>query len=175
MCRHHHHDRRLHKGRYLKDNAPAPTKRPNELITRRSIFIVSFQLEGIGTALRVSLQCRAEPGAATIVLLMKLQSDFRRLIASGRVVNDVPEISEGMSAPELLAIAEVPRTSAMSFLSPDEAEQRQRSIGFSPAAERGRESERATLPTALTLSARPLVCPAMANSKSGSSLGVPWL
>lgn len=101
------------------------------LITRRGIFIVSFQLEGICTALRLIVQCHAEPGSATVAVLRKLQREFGDLVASGRVVSEIPEVTESMSAPELLAIAEVLRTSAMCFLSPDEADERKRSIGFS--------------------------------------------
>ena len=101
-----------------------------DLISRRGIFIVSFQFEGMCTALRLITQCGAPPGDATVVLLQKLQREFRGLIASGRVVDDVPDVKQGMSAPELLAIAEVLRASALSFLSADEAEERRRSIGF---------------------------------------------
>jgi hypothetical protein len=102
----------------------------SELIFRRGIFIASFQLDGICNALRLMLQCGASPGAATVALLEKLQGEFETLIKEGRIVERIPKASATMSTPELLAIAEVLRSSALVFLTPDEAEERKRTFGF---------------------------------------------
>lgn len=101
-----------------------------DFIERRGIFIVSFQLEGLCAALRLITQCGVQLGDATVILLQKLQRDFRGLVESGCVVDDVPDVTSGMTTPEMLAIAEVLRASALSFLSADEAEDHRRSIGF---------------------------------------------
>ncbi len=101
----------------------------NDQIERRGILIVSFQLEGICNALKFMVQAGANPGDETRSIVKKLWSDFQD-IASGKVVKDLPDVSDITSAADLLAIAETLRTSALCFLTPDEQDERKRSIGF---------------------------------------------
>ena len=102
----------------------------SDVISRRGIFIASFQLDGLCGALRLMLQCGAAPGDATVALLCKLQDEFETLIKGGRVIERIPKASSAMSAAEMLAIAEVLRASALVFLTQDEADERKRSFGF---------------------------------------------
>jgi hypothetical protein len=101
-----------------------------KLITRRGIFIVSYQLDGICNALRLIVQTGAPVGSPVRAIVAKLRADFARLLASGRALDSLPEVSDDMSAPELLALAETLRSSALCFLTPDETDERKRAMGF---------------------------------------------
>ena len=101
-----------------------------KLISRRDIFVVSCQLEGICNALRLIVQTGAAVSAPTRAIVAKLRGDFQKLVASGRVAEGLPEVSDDMGAVELLSLAETLRMSALCFLTADEAEERRRAIGF---------------------------------------------
>jgi hypothetical protein len=101
-----------------------------KLISRRGLFIVSFQAEGVCLALRLVLQTGAPVSAPTRVIVAKLRSDFQSLIANGRVAEGLPEVSEDMGTAELLTLAEIIRMSVLCFLTPDETEERKRTMGF---------------------------------------------
>ena len=99
-------------------------------INRTGLFIISFQLEGLCTALRHCLACNLTPGPASVGLVQKLFDEFRE-ISTGRWAERFPEISESLLPSDLLAIAETLRMTVVSFLSPQETEDRAQIVGFS--------------------------------------------
>ena len=102
----------------------------DHLLTRQGLFVVSYQVEGLCVALRLMVQSGNPAGPETRQLLRRLMSTFRSLVTSGPALEGIPEISDTTAAADLLSIAETLRTTALCFLTPEEHEERKRSIGF---------------------------------------------
>jgi hypothetical protein len=100
-------------------------------INRSGLFIISFQLEGLCTALRMVIPNGLEPKAGTTALLKKLHDDFESL-STGRSLKDFPPIDESLSPVDVLVVAEVLRLTVLSFLSPDELSEQKQTFGLSP-------------------------------------------
>jgi hypothetical protein len=97
-------------------------------IDRSGLFIISFQLEGVCTGLRATVPHGLAPGNDTVTILRKLLADFAS-ISTGKMLKDLPDISETSNPVDILVFAETLRTSVLAFLTPDEISER-RSIGF---------------------------------------------
>lgn len=96
---------------------------------RSSFFIASFQIEGLCTAIRFTLQTNGEIGPQTINLLRGL----RELLAAScdnEIEKQIPDISSDLSCSDLLAVAEVIRVTFLAFLSPEEATTQRGTLGF---------------------------------------------
>jgi len=100
----------------------------DKTIDRSGLFIISFQIEGVCTGLRLTVPHGLAPGKGTITILRKLVADFAS-ISTGKMLKDLPEISESSSPVDILVFAETLRTSILAFLSPDEILER-KTIGF---------------------------------------------
>src|ERR1700734_2893596 len=100
--------------------------KPAILIDRTGLFIISYQLVGLCTALRMTVLA---PGEGTLAILKKLIADFAS-ISTGRCLTDLPTISESSSPVDILAMAETMRTTVLAFLSPEEISEHRRAIGF---------------------------------------------
>ncbi|MEM1213612.1 MAG: hypothetical protein AAGI68_15090 [Planctomycetota bacterium] len=101
------------------------------LINRTGLFIISFQLEGLCTGLRLTVPHGLSPTAGSIALLKKLHDDFAS-ISTGRSLDDFPPIDDSLSPVDVLVIAETLRSTVASFLTPDEREERDKTFGFAP-------------------------------------------
>ncbi len=112
---------------------PEPTPAPERLILRGSLFIISFQLDGLCTALRYVVPAGLEPGDGTVALLRKLHDDYAS-ISSKRPLSGFPVIDRNLSAVDILAVAETLRSTVLAFLTPDEIEDRKQVLGFSPSS-----------------------------------------
>jgi hypothetical protein len=99
-----------------------------KMIDRSGLFIISFQLDGLCNGLRLTVPHGLAPGKATVAIIRKLLVDFAS-ISTGRILKDLPQISETSSPVDILVFAETLRTSVLSFLSPDELSER-KTIGF---------------------------------------------
>lgn len=97
-------------------------------IERGGLFIMSYQLEGLCNGLRLTVPNGLSPGKETVAILKKLQADFAS-ISTGRILKDLPTVSETSSPVDILVLAETLRTSVMAFLSPEEVAEH-RKIGF---------------------------------------------
>lgn len=106
-----------------------------EVINRTGIFIITFQLEGLCFALRQTVPHGLAPSVGSVTLLKKLHDDFAS-ITTGRALNGFPEIKESLTPVDILAIAETLRSTAASFLTPDEREERNQTFGFAPQPEK---------------------------------------
>jgi len=103
-------------------------KKTGELIERGALFIISYQLEGLCMGLRSTVPHGLSPGKESVAILKKLTADFAS-ISTGRVLKDLPTISESSSPVDILVMAETLRTSVLAFLSPEEVAEH-RKIGF---------------------------------------------
>ena len=112
---------------------PEPEPAPERLILRGALFIISFQLDGLCTALRYVVPAGLQPGAGTIALLRKLHDDYAS-ISSKRPLAGFPAVDDDLSPVDVLAVAETLRSTVLAFLTPDELEDRKQVLGFSPAA-----------------------------------------
>jgi hypothetical protein len=110
---------------------PEPEPAPERLIVRGALFMISFQLDGLCTALRYVVPAGLAPGAGTIMLLRKLYDDYAS-ISSQRQLAGFPSVDGNLSAVDLLAVAETLRSTVLAFLTPDELEDRKQVMGFSP-------------------------------------------
>lgn len=81
-------------------------KKEEDIISRRGLFIVSYQAEGVCNALRLIVQTGTQVSAPTRAIVSKLRGDFERLIVGGRVAEGLPEVSENMDADALLTLSE---------------------------------------------------------------------
>lgn len=99
-------------------------------IERSGLFIVSFQLEGLCSALRLAVQTGQPHGKETIAILKKLNQDVSTVILRGKILERMPAIPDEACTVDLLAIAEILRHSLMVFLTPVELEEQQSSFGF---------------------------------------------
>jgi len=97
-------------------------------IERGGLFIISYQLEGLCNGLRLTVPHGLSPGKESVAILKKLAADFSEM-AKGRVLRDLPIISESPSPVDILVMAETLRTSVLAFLSPEEVAEH-RKIGF---------------------------------------------
>lgn len=102
----------------------------DHLVTRQGFFLVSYQIEGLCVALRLMVQTGVSAGPQTRELLNNKLSVFRSLIMSGPGLDGLPDITDAIATADLLSIAEILRTTALCFLTPEEHEERRRSIGF---------------------------------------------
>jgi hypothetical protein len=122
---------------------PEPEAMPERLIHRSGLFIISFQLDGLCTALRYTVPAGLQPAAGTVALLRKLYDDYAS-ISTKRQLAGFPDINDDLSSVDLLSVAETLRSTVLAFLSPDELADRKRALGFA-AAEPSR-AERAESP-----------------------------
>src|SRR4051794_5577849 len=97
-------------------------------IERSNLLIIAFQLDGLCAALRQSIASGLPPGPATFESLGKLRTAFSS-IHSGPSLDVLPEIDANSSPSDILAFAEILRTTVGAFLSPDEIIDKQRAIG----------------------------------------------
>jgi hypothetical protein len=58
---------------------PEPEPAAEHLILRSGLFIISFQLEGLCTALRYAVPVGLDPGQGTVALLRKLFEDYANI------------------------------------------------------------------------------------------------
>ena len=100
---------------------------------RSGLFVLSFQIEGICTALRHAVPYGLPVGPLTIAMLRRFKGTFDS-IAKGRPVEDLPDVDENTSPVDVLSVAEVLRATLMAFLSPEEVEERRVAIGFHPTS-----------------------------------------
>ena len=100
-------------------------------IDRSNLLIIAFQLEGLCTALRQSIASGLPPGPAIFENLGKLRTAFSS-VHSGPSLDVLPNIDANSSPADILAFAEMLRTTVGAFLSPDEIIEKQRAIGFHP-------------------------------------------
>src|SRR5688572_11531125 len=100
-------------------------------IDRSNLLILAFQLEGLCTALRQSIASGLSPGPATFESLSKLRAAFSA-VHSDPSLDVLPKIDTNSSPSDILAFAEILRTTVGAFLSPDEIIEKQRAIGFHP-------------------------------------------
>ena len=98
---------------------------------RSGPFLLVSQLEGLCLALRQVVPTGLEPGKVSVDLLKKLYSDFL-LMHSGRAFEKLPEITDSISAFDMLVYAETLRSTMMAFLTPEETEEHNKSFGFRP-------------------------------------------
>ena len=97
-------------------------------IERGALFIISYQLEGLCNGLRLTVPQGLSPGKETVAILKKLTADFAS-ISTGRILKDMPTVSESSSPVDILIMAETLRTSVLAFLTPEEVAEH-RKIGF---------------------------------------------
>lgn len=100
-----------------------------KIIERGALFIISYQLEGLCTGLRMTVPQGLAPGKDTITIINKMLADFAS-ISTGKVLKDLPTISETSSPVDILVMAETLRTSVLAFLTPDEIAEHRHTIGF---------------------------------------------
>ncbi len=98
-------------------------------IDRSNLLIIAFQLDGLCPALRQCVACGLAPGAATFETIRKLHAAFT-LMHSGPSLEVLPEIEANSPTSDILAFAEMLRTTVGAFLSPDEITEKHRAIGF---------------------------------------------
>ena len=103
--------------------------RGNPTHHRSGLFILSFQLDGLATALRYTVPAGAPVGPETIKMAMRLKSAFER-VTSGEPVENLPDVSIESAPSDVLMLVEILRASLLAFLSPDEAEERRDVLGF---------------------------------------------
>ncbi len=92
-------------------------------------MILALQLQGLGEALRFTLQSGKAPGPLTVELYNKLRADADAL-ADGRALARIPAIGAQSDPGDLLVAAEVLRSTVVACLTPEEHEERERAIGF---------------------------------------------
>jgi len=103
--------------------------KPAKLIDRTGLFIISYQLEGLCTALRLIVPQGLAPGADTLAILKKLVADFAS-ISTGPCLTGLPTVTASSNRVDVLAMAETLRTTVLAFLSPEEIAEHRRAIGF---------------------------------------------
>ena len=96
---------------------------------RSNLFIASFQVEGLYNALRTTITVGGTPGKVAIRLLKSLRDSIVS-VGSRLTVEHLPEITEDMTSHDVLAAAEVLRTTILAFLPPEEAEEQRGVFGF---------------------------------------------
>lgn len=96
---------------------------------RSNLFIASYQVEGLCDALRRTISVGAQPGPESLKFLKSLR-DAIVSVGSGLTIEHLPEISLDMNAHDVLAAAEVLRTTIIAFLSPEEVQDHRGAFGF---------------------------------------------
>ena len=96
---------------------------------RSASFILVYQLEGLCSALRQLVPVGLGPGKTSIDLLKKFYKDFSSM-HSGSSCENLPEITDSISAFDMLVYAETLRSIMMAFLTPEETEDYNKSFGF---------------------------------------------
>ena len=98
---------------------------------RTGLFLLSFQLEGLCTALRQVVPSGLPLGPETIAMARRLKLTFDG-IASGPPVEGLPDIDETTAPVDVLMLIEVLRSTLLAFLSPEEIDERRTVFGFGP-------------------------------------------
>ena len=106
----------------------------DKMIERGGLFIISYQLEGLCTGLRLTVPHGLAPGKDSVAILNKLLADFAS-ISTGKLLKDLPKITESSSPVDILVMAETLRTSVLAFLSPEEISEHRKTIGFQPISD----------------------------------------
>jgi hypothetical protein len=96
---------------------------------RSAPFLLTAQLDGLCFALRQAVPNGLTPGKTTIDLLKKFHKDFLSM-HSGGLCEGLPEITDSISAFDMLVYAETLRSVMMAFLTPEETEDYNKSFGF---------------------------------------------
>lgn len=105
------------------DNKPEP-------VSRSDRFILYFQLDGLCSALGMCMQTGQEPGPDTLGLLAKVMEDVQHNV-KGRALSNLPALSDHPCLADILALAEFLRSTILSFLSSEEAEEgKEMRMGF---------------------------------------------
>lgn len=99
------------------------------IVDRSNALIISFQLDGLCTALRQSIGRGLPPGPGALKTLQELHAAFA-LINTGPSLNVLQKIDSMSTPSDVLAFAEVLRATAAAFLSPDEVTEKRHAIGF---------------------------------------------
>jgi len=101
---------------------------------RSGLFLLSFQLEGLCTALRQVVPCGLPLGPQTVVVTQRLKGTFDS-IASGPAVENLPDIDEDTAPVDILMLVKILRSTLLAFLSPEEIGERRSVLGFRPPTE----------------------------------------
>ena len=104
-------------------------------INRSSLLVMTFELEGLCTGLRCTVPNGLTPSHRTVAIMNRLLEEFSRK-AEGCVLDELPKLDEETSPVDLLIIAEMLRSTLMSFLTPDERDARDRTFGFASAQDK---------------------------------------
>lgn len=95
--------------------------------------VLSWQLAGVVTALRLTVPSGLSPGTATIALLKKLREQIeaqgdKGLGLAGVAIDNVPHLDDKSSPVDVLVVAEALHGLIQCLLEPDEREQQR--LGF---------------------------------------------
>ncbi len=101
-------------------------------INRSSLLVMTFELEGLCNGLRCTVPNGLAPSATTITIMNRLLDEFSRK-AEGCALDELPTLDENTAPVDLLIVAEMLRSTLMSFLTPDERDARDRTFGFASA------------------------------------------
>ena len=100
-----------------------------KVVERGGLSIISFQLEGLCNGLRQTVPRGLAPGKDTVAIIKKLLADFAS-ISTGKLLKDLPTLSETSNPVDILVMAETLRTSVLVFLTPEEIAEHRGTIGF---------------------------------------------
>ena len=98
-------------------------------IARSNLSVLSFQIEGLCTALRLIIPQGLRVGKETIAILNKLRDDLYS-VSEGKPFEKLPEVTENSETSDVLVFAETLRGTLMSFLTPEEVEEQIKTFGF---------------------------------------------
>lgn len=96
---------------------------------RSNLFVASFQIEGLCSALRMTVASGAKPGPAALELLKSLRDALVRT-DTGLIIEHLPNVNDDMDPHDVLATAEVVRTTILAFLTSEEVEEQRGVFGF---------------------------------------------
>jgi hypothetical protein len=96
---------------------------PKATTTRSNEFIASFQIDAVCGVLRELVLRGIEPGPEVRHIVKRLHDDFVGR-ATGGPIEHIPDVSDGVSASDLYAIAELIRATNLAFLTPEEIHER---------------------------------------------------
>lgn len=108
---------------------PETSESPIYRRSRSGPFVLHFQLQGFCNALRLALQCGHKPGATSFQVFAKLHTEWRNQ-ATGRQIEDFPELDANASAADLLVVAETLLASSLAFLTPEQISEKRSAFGF---------------------------------------------
>ena len=104
-------------------------------INRSSLLVMTFELEGLCNGLRCTVPNGLAPSTTTIAIMNRLLDEFSRK-ADGCALDELPKLDEKTAPVDLLIVAEMLRSTLMSFLTPDERDARDRTFGFGSVQDR---------------------------------------